>query len=155
MSVLVCIGLWPAGIRAASIAQDNWLITPEEAAMPAAPAFEGPLEPGSHLEIGREGADFGPIIQLIKPPDGAMPDSPAEIVIQFAARRDAIDLTSLKVWVVKLISIDITDRVRAFVSLQGIRIPDARLPSGQHTVRISLADVTGASTVKQATIKIQ
>lgn len=154
MLAFMCVGLWPMELGAASIPSDNWLITPEEAAMPAAPAVEESLEPGSRLEIGRAGVDFGPIIQLIKPADGAILGSPAEIVVQFAARRDSIDLESLKVWVVKLFSIDITDRVRTFASLEGIQIPDARLPSGQHTIRISLADVTGASTVKETTIKI-
>ena len=54
----------------------------------------------------------------------------------------------------KFISIDITERVRAYLSDSGIEIPDAKLPSGNHMVRISLSDVREAVSVKQAIFKI-
>jgi hypothetical protein len=56
--------------------------------------------------------------------------------------------------VVKLVSIDITDRVRPYTSPQGIHIPDARLPSGTHIVRISVADTAGGVSRKQITVSI-
>lgn len=133
---------------------DTWLITPEEAALPPASPEERGLKGGTPFDIGREPPDIGPIIEVVKPIEGTPQSPPIEIAVRFTPRQQPIDLASLKVTVVKFISIDITDRVRPYLSAQGIQIPDAKLPSGEHTVRISLSDVTGAASVKQATMKI-
>ena len=152
--VISVIIMLTAGGIAATAGNAVWLITPEEAAMPAAPSEEGGLKGGTPFDIGREGPDIGPIIEVIKPTEGVPQQAPIEVAIRFTPRQQQIDLKSLKVAVVKFISIDITDRVRPYLSEEGIQIPDAKLPSGEHTVRISLSDVTGAVSVKQATIKV-
>jgi len=141
-------------VRAAGTEQGVWLITPEEAAQPGAP--EGVLAPpGGHpFEIGREAPDSGPIIELVKPEGEAARPSPLAVLIRFTPRSAPVDLSTLAVTVVKLISIDITDRVRPYASPEGIDIPDAKLPSGQHTVRISVGDAGGGISRKQLTVTV-
>jgi hypothetical protein len=152
--IVGCAITFLAWASPASPPQETWLITPEEAALPpATPAARG-LTGGTPFDIGRDAPEIGPNIEVVKPTEGATPAPPIEIAIRFTPRQQQIDLRSVKVSVVKFISIDITDRVRPYLSEQGIHIPDAKLPSGEHRVRISLSDVTGAATVRQATIKV-
>lgn len=155
--VVAIVGLavtFTSGAPLAFTPNDTWLITPEEAALPPASLEERGLKGGTPFDIGREPPDIGPIIEVMKPTEGTPQSPPIEIAVRFAPRQQQIDLKSLKVAVVKFISIDITDRVRPYLSEEGIQIPDAKLPSGEHTVRITLSDVTGAATVRQATIKV-
>jgi len=145
---LVCCG----AVRA----EDGvWLITPEEAATPTAPPDELRLQGGTPFEVGDEAPDTGPVIEILKPSENKPLSAPLEIAIKFTPRHAPVDLSTLKVTVLKLISIDLTDRLRPFASQEGIRIADARLPSGEHTVRISLADVAGGLSRKLITVKIQ
>ncbi len=140
--------------RAAGSEQGVWLITPEEAAQPAAP--EGTLSPpgGKPLDIGREAPDTGPMIDLVKPEEGASRPAPMEVLVRFTPRSAPVDLSTLSVSVVKLIAIDITDRVRPYASAEGIDIPEAKLPSGKHTVRISVGDAGGGVSRKQLTVSV-
>ncbi|MDA0739782.1 MAG: hypothetical protein O2999_15050 [Nitrospirae bacterium] len=127
----------------ANAQMDGWLITPEEAAMtPAADA--DPLQGGAHFDIGREDLDIGPIIDVQKPIAGKPLNAPIEISVTFKPRSHPIDLTTLEVVLVKFINIDITDRVVDYVSDQGIQLKEAKIPSGSHRVRVSVADTTGA-----------
>lgn len=132
-----------------------WLITPEEAAM--APVA---VDPHAIRERGLFGGDepalsnTGPQIQLRKPGVGAEPSSPLDIEIQFIPRDAPVDLSTIKVTLVKIIDIDLTERVKPYVTVEGLHIKDAKLPSGEHTVRVSLGDTKGGVTVTQLVIKI-
>ena len=128
-----------------------WLITPEEAAAPPASTEKG----GQPLDIGREPPDTGPLIEVLKPVPGAPLAVPLEIAVKFVPRSAPVDLSSLKVTVVKFIGIDITDRVLPFATPAGIQIPDAKLPAGEHTVRITVADASGGVSQKQLTLTVQ
>jgi hypothetical protein len=143
-------GLWSSDAVRAN--EGFWLITPEEAASP--PAADQ-VVPRGLLEAGREEPDTGPLIDVLKPLVGKAQPVPLEIVVKFEPRNAPVDVSSLKVTLVKFVPIDITDRVRPYTSPEGIRIPDARLPSGEHTVRISLADNVGGVSRKQMTVTIQ
>lgn len=139
-----------SGVQAAG--QDGfWLITPEEAAMPPASTEKR----GQPFDAGREPPDNGPLIEVLKPVLGAPSAVPLEIAVKFVPRSAPVDLSSLKVTVVKFIGIDITDRVRPFATPTGIQIPDAKLPSGEHTVRITVADASGGVSQKQLTLTVQ
>ncbi len=139
-----------AGGHAATMQQEFWLITPEEAAMAPAPERPGV----GRVDVSREPPDTGPAIEVLKPADGTVPTVPMEVTIRFMPRSAPVDITTLQISVVKFISIDITDRVRPYVSPTGIQIADAKLPSGKHIVRISLADTGGGVSNKQITMSI-
>lgn len=148
---VMLVGLWSSDSVRAN--EGFWLITPEEAAMP--PASTDQVIPRGLFEAGREEPDTGPLIDVLKPLVGKAQPVPLEILVKFEPRNSPVDVSSLKVTLVKFVPIDITDRVRPYVSPEGIRIPDARLPSGEHTVRISLADNAGGVSRKQMTVMIQ
>lgn len=133
----------------AKIQEDAWLITPEEAAM--APAQEGVGK--SEIAVGGE-ADMGPNIDVIKPSNGGISPPPVEIDIKFTPKSSPVDITSLKVMAVKFINIDITDRVRPYATSGGIHVPQAQLPSGKHTVRITIADKDGLRSYKDVTFEV-
>jgi len=150
LPVTVFLVAFVSGAPAAG--QDGfWLIMPEEAAMP--PASTEKL--GQPLDAGREPPDNGPLIEVLKPVPGAPPAVPLEIAVKFVPRSAPVDLSSLKVTVVKFVGIDITDRVRPFATPAGIQIPDAKLPAGEHTVRITVADASGGVSQKQLTLTVQ
>lgn len=138
-----------AGIVLAGKGQDLWLITPKEAAM--APAKESGL--GGEIPVSAE-SELGPKIEVIKPTQGASAKPPVEVEIKFVSKGSPVDPMSLTVSVVKLINIDITDRVRTYVTASGIHVPAAQLPSGKHTVRISIADQDGLRSVKDVTFEV-
>ena len=135
--------------EAVSSLQDGWLITPQEAATPAA---ESPG--GSVLDVGRQEINLGPTIEILKPSDGGKASGPIEIQINFVPKTGPVDVNSLKVTVVKFLSIDITDRLRDYVSPSGIQVKEAKIPAGKHIVRISVADVQGARSVKEIEFEV-
>ena len=149
-SLLLCVlfaSLALAGAaRGTSPTEGFWLITPEEAAMPAEPAYPTTTKGLGPFDIGREARDTGPLIEVVKPEGGKVQSPPVEVSVKFAPRNAPVDVSSLKVLVVKFIPIDITDRVRPYTTAEGIEIPDAKLPSGEHKVRLSLSDSTGGVT---------
>lgn len=87
-----------------------------------------------------------PMIVVHEPRDGGVYSSPIGINIAFQPTDGTlIDLNSLKVTVITHtvlgdLAFDITDRVSGFTSQTGIHARDADIPSGQHTVTISVAD---------------
>jgi len=132
-----------------------WLVTPEEAALAPTPMGKHGLSGGGSLDVGREPPDTGPVIEVLKPVLGAPVAVPLEIAVKFVPRSGSpVDVASLKVTLMKLFGIDITDRVRPYASPDGIQIPDAKLPSGEHTVRITVADASGGVSQKHVTLTV-
>lgn len=102
-----------------------------------------------------------PMIVLHEPRDGGVYSSPIGINIAFKPTDGTlIDLSSLKVTVVTHtvlgdLSFDITDRVSDFTSQAGIHARGADIPSGQHTVTISVADTKHRLSERQFDITVQ
>lgn len=96
-----------------------------------------------------------PVVEVVKPEDGGVLSGPAEILVRFLPKTVAIDLTSLKVTLLKFISIDLTDRLKPYVNLQGITVKDAKVPTGTYRVRISLSDTQGKTTAKEIAFEIR
>lgn len=94
--------VYPSGICAAT-GEHDWLISPEEAAL--APTEDDGIR-------SRSLSDAGPEIDIVKPSEGEVVPSPAEILIRFLPKTVTIDLTSLKVTLLKFIPIDLTDRMK-------------------------------------------
>jgi hypothetical protein len=141
--VMLCLAL-TSPVQAA-----DWLITPEEAALDSAPQAGRGI-----LEIGRDDLSIGPVIDVVEPANGGRAPLPIQVVIHFSPRLVPIDLTSLKVTLVKFIPIDITDRIRPFVTAEGIDVKEAKIPPGKHRVRIALSDRSGEFSVKEITFEV-
>ena len=115
------------------------LITEAEAALPAA-AGSGTLR----------GLTRGPTIKLVSP--GAT-KSPFELKLKFEAHGGAkIEPGSLKVVYLKSPTVDITDRVKEFVTADGLDMTKAEVPAGQHSIRFDVKDSDGR--VGSATVQL-
>ena len=90
-----------------------------------------------YFEITR--AEGGPLIEVLSPEAGKSYKSPINIKVKFVPSGGFdIDLATFKVEYMKFIAIDLTSRVKDYVSKEGIDVPDAKLPSGTHTIRLSV-----------------
>lgn len=142
LSLAVLSGIGPSF----AAAPDNWLITPDEAAL--APAVDDGIRP-------RGLTDAGPEIEVVKPTEGAVIPTPAEILIRFLPKNVTIDLSSLKVTLLKFIPIDLTDRLKPYLNAEGIAVKDAKVPTGTYRVRITLSDTQGKSSTREIAFEIR
>lgn len=127
---------------------DFWLVTPEEAALANAE---------SQPTLRKRGIDSrsGPVIELLKPSPGQASRAPVEIDVKFHASATPVDESTIQVTLLKIINVDLTDRQRPYMTVSGIYIPSANLPSGRHAVRIKLADREGNASSTQMTLQIE
>lgn len=128
----------------------GWLITPDEAALADAPAA-APSVPDLR---GRVTSGTGPRLEMVAPEEGQPARAPVSIVIKFTPTRAPVDLDTLKVTLLKVIKIDITERLRPYASVDGIRIEDGRIPAGKYRLRLQLADVDGNLTVGEGELHV-
>jgi hypothetical protein len=113
------------------------LITPEEAALPAAPG-----------EALTRGISRGPGVKLVSPETDLGPvKAPFELKVAFEPRGgNAIDPASVKVMYLKTPSVDLTPRLQHSITETGIVFPDANVPVGEHDLKITVLDKDGRET---------
>ena len=147
LSVIVLVFVLPGGMgQSCAESADSWLITPAEAVL--APAQDEGIR-------SRALNDAGPGIEFIKPLDGAVVSSPAEILIRFLPKTVTIDLTTVKVTLLKFIPIDLTDRLKPYVKPDGIAVKEAKVPTGAYRVRITLSDAQGKTSMREISFEIR
>jgi len=85
----------------------------------------------------------GPEISIESPTHNATYEGPFPIKVAFLPGSEGydVDVSSLKLEYKKAWGIDITDRVRDFISGTVIDVEESELPRGRHTVEIEIADV--------------
>jgi hypothetical protein len=121
------------------------LITAEEAALPP--------QKGAVLNSGR-GITRGPKIQVPDAETGAQ-TSPMRFQVKFQTfGGSSIDLGALKVTYLKTPVVDLTPRIKPFAQPNGIDMPDAQLPPGDHLVRIDIKDSDGRAASMSFLLKI-
>jgi hypothetical protein len=121
------------------------LITAEEAALPP--------QKGAVANSGR-GITRGPKIQVPDAETGAQ-TSPMRFQVKFQTfGGSSIDLEALKVTYLKTPVVDLTPRIKPFAQPNGIDMPDAQLPPGDHLVRIDIKDSDGRAASMSFLLKI-
>jgi len=131
------------GAHAAAHAPVLQLLTADEAARPeeknygfASPqADNGPIIGVPKLEV-IEGKPFALVVRLT-PRDGAAPDP-----------------ETLRIECLKSPAIDLTPRIRSYVSGEGVNIDKVTLPAGLHHFRVSVSDARGRMSEKDFTIVV-
>jgi hypothetical protein len=109
------------------------LISEEEAKRPASDA--------GILEL--RGVTRGPTITVVSPPDAAT-RSPVALKVRFEAHGgSSVDLSSVKVTYLKSPAVDLTQRLKPFITADGIALDQADVAAGRHVVRIDLKDAQG------------
>ncbi len=109
------------------------LITPEEAKLPP---------PKVAVALSARGVTRGPQIELVKDSDPT--HSPTHVQLKFVAHGGAtIDPASVQMTYLRTPDVDLTPRIKPFVSDNGIDIPSAVVPAGAHMLRVDLKDSDG------------
>jgi hypothetical protein len=140
---LLTFGPFPAG---SACGQPMVLVAEDEGAMEEAPT--------GLFEIGRN-LDTGPEIIIIAPEGGGEYNSPLEINVKFLSRGEReVDLATLRVDYLKIITISLTKRVLPYTTKEGILIRDAKLPSGRHKIRVTIGDIDGGMTQETFIVKV-
>jgi formylglycine-generating enzyme required for sulfatase activity len=114
------------------------VITGDEAALPSAT-----IHPGRGA--GGQAFTRGPTITIISPASSAQPvTSPFILDLRFDTHAGTeVDTDSVLLTYLKQPEIDITQRIKSFVTLGGIDIPQAEMPPGLHQFLIQLQDKQG------------
>ena len=111
------------------------LITQDEANLPP---------PKGAVAVDRRGVTRGPKIILVG--DIEPLHSPVHLQLKFESFGGAkIDEDSVKVTYLRTPNVDLTPRIKPFVQITGIDVPDAELPVGDHMVRVDVKDSDGRS----------
>lgn len=137
-AALVAVGATPA--RAGTI-----LVTSDEAKLPP---------PKGAIAVASRGITRGPHIELADIDKGEL-HSPLHLQIRFQAYGgSSIDLNGLQVTYLKSPNVDLTQRVKPFAQPNGIDIPDAELPPGDHEVRVDVRDSDGRTSTTSFILKV-
>lgn len=97
--------------------------------------------PSATPGITQRGVTRGPTMKMINP---AATKAPFDFQVRFQAHGGAkIEPASLKVTYLKSPPLDITERVKPFASADGIAMPKAEAPPGEHPIRIEIKDSEG------------
>lgn len=121
------------------------LISADEAKLPL---------PKGAVGVASRGITRGPKVAFVgNAADAAR--SPMRLHLKFESFGGAkIDTDSLKVTYLKSPSVDLTPRLKPFVKPDGIDIPDAELPAGDHIIRVDVKDSDGRTATTSFTLKI-
>jgi hypothetical protein len=121
-----------AAVVAANPTRAFQLITESEAELPS--------------DLGAErGISRGPTIVAMSPAHTAgVLKSPLHLKVRFESHgASKIDVASVLVTYVKRPAIDLTERIKLFITDAGIDIEDAEVPPGTHTLRVEVTDTDG------------
>lgn len=141
--IILFVSFALAGI--VSSARAEQLITEAEAAMPAS----------SDAGMTLRGITRGPSVEVVSPASDAKLKSPLALVVKFNARNNAtIDKDSVKVTYIKAKSIDLTSRVKAFLTDDGIDMEKAEVPPGDHTIRVDVKDSQGRASTAMIKVSV-
>jgi hypothetical protein len=123
------------------------LVTAEEAALPPAPQ-------AAAIVLTNRGITRGPRISLLVPE--ASVSSPFELKVAFRAHGGSkINPDSIKLVYLKSPAVDLTTRVRPFVSRSGLDVIQAEAPPGRHAFKIAVLDSQGREATAVFTISVR
>ena len=110
--------------------------------------------PGSFSVIETSYAT-GPQIKVVEPSPEREYRAPIKLIIAFLPKDGTqVDLKSFRLEYLKLISIDITEKVAKYLRPEGLRVDEADLPPGEHRLRMTLRDSVGGITQQVYSVRI-
>jgi hypothetical protein len=129
------------------IGQSLTLITQQEAAQPSPPSLVGAK--CSRLEEG------GPQIKISSPKPDKPLIAPFVVDVSFEAPPGkTIDYGSLRLRYLKFIPIDLTDRVKGYLTQNRLLVKDVNVPQGQHCLQLLIAYTTGEETLMEIFLRV-
>ena len=113
-------------------------------------------QPSSDVSMNVRGITRGPSVDQISPSPTAAVHSPLELKIKFTAHNSAkVDSAAVRVIYEKQTPIDLTNRLRKYISSDGIDMPDGEVPPGTHVLRVEVKDSLGRTSVSEVKLLIQ
>ena len=114
---------------------------------------EAKLPPSPDAGMTMRGLTRGPGIEQLSPDPDRSASAPFPLKVKFLARNNvAVDPASVKLVYLKASPVDLTDRIKRYLTPEGITMNSAEVPPGTHLMRIELKDANGRSST--ATIKV-
>lgn len=135
------VGLLPAAGRT----QGNgvWLVTGQEAALP----------PAATSTAGRS-ITRGPAIRQISPTAAVAANQPFDLRVEFAGRGgEKINPASAQVLVLRGNNVDVTSRLKPFITANGIGMPNAMVPPGTYVLQVAVSDAGGRQSIANVEIE--
>jgi hypothetical protein len=126
-ALISCLGF-------SNLAHAVTLINSAEAALPDPPP----------LEMSVRGLDAMSGFVQVLPPKRAVARAPFHMVIRF---QDPCNPSSVVMSLVKQPAVDLTARIRPYLTSQGIDVPDAQAPPGNYKIRLIYRDAAGRERV--------
>ncbi|MBN1571783.1 MAG: hypothetical protein JW984_01165 [Deltaproteobacteria bacterium] len=119
------------------------LVTPEEARMSVTRAVV-------------EEIDNGPTIRINSPENGSVLNGPFRLYVEIVKKSGGaeVNMKSLKVNYLKVVTINITSRVQSYVKGTKLDVPEAEFPAGKHRTEIYIEDVDGNASRKLFTVTV-
>lgn len=134
-----------AMLTAVQAADPIHLITREEAGLPTAPKTAA-----STRNLTR-----GPGIDTLPTPDKGVDGKPFRLAVRFMPSNGVpIDPATVRVFYRRQPPVDITQRIKPFITPTGIDAPDVVVPSGSHVIEIEATDKEGRIGRKQLTLTV-
>jgi len=134
-------------------------ITEQEAALPARKPSEtkaGSLPKSDQAFPVSDQSMAGPIINIDKPNQKLIYKNLIDVAIRFTKNPfgEPVDMGSLKVVLLKLWDIDLTERIRPFIKGTNIEASGLKFPSGEHEIEIRIKDQEKMESRQTFTIKV-
>lgn len=144
--LFVAAGIASVGSVVVSVANAQgagvWLVTAQEAALP----------PSAASKAGRS-ITRGPAIRQVSPDAAVAANKPFNLHIDFAGRGgEKINAASAQVAILRGSNVDITSRLKPYITEKGIDMPAALVPPGTHVLQVTVADAGGRQTVANVEI---
>jgi hypothetical protein len=137
---LLSTGIVAAGVLALGDARAQagiWVVTAQEAALPPSPSSK------AGRAISR-----GPAVRQVSPAGAVAPKKPFALTVEFAARGgEKIDPNSVQIAILRGDNVNITQRLKPFITATGIKVTDAMVGAGTHVLQVTVSDSGGRQSI--------
>ncbi len=144
-------GILPAALAFAALsgparaAEPLQLITREEAGLPS-----GAIQTASTRNLTR-----GPAIDTLPTPGKGVDGKPFRLSVRFMASNGVpVDPATVRVFYRSQPPVDITERIKPYITPAGIDAPSVLVPTGEHVLEIEAADKEGRVGRRQLTLTV-
>jgi hypothetical protein len=142
--LVICAALCSTIVQPAQ-ATNVVLITADEAKLPP---------PKGAVALKARGVTRGPKVELVSQKSPIR--SPVRIQLRFQTYGGAkVDLSAVKATYLRTPDVDLTSRIKPFVNEDGIDVPAAEMPIGDHMLRIDIKDSGGRAATASFLLKVE
>ncbi len=135
------VGLLPVAGRTQG--SGVWLVTGQEAALP----------PATTSKAGRS-ITRGPAIRQVSPASAVAANQPFDLRVEFAGRGgEKINPASAQVLILRGNNVDVTSRLKPFITANGIAMPNAMVPPGTYVLQVAVSDAGGRQSIANVEIE--